>query len=99
MVWVCGPAPQTPAIDAGGACAAVTLTPSDERVTATRNPLPGLTLEQFALGAYCLGVLAEHLDDRAQVAEYWPHFADQIALEEPFGRIREAIDEARGGAS
>ncbi len=27
--------------------------------------------------------------------EHWPQFADQIELDEPFGRIREAIDEAR----
>ena len=27
--------------------------------------------------------------------EHWPVFASQIELQEPFGRIREAIDEAR----
>jgi hypothetical protein len=101
LVLVCGAASQTFAGDgaAGVAATGTAETAADERAASARTQLPGLLLERFALGAYQLGVLAAHPDDRAQVAEYWPHFADQIALEEPFGRIREAIDEARSGAA
>lgn len=79
----------------GGASAEIA---ADEQACG-RMELPGLPLERFTLGAYQLGVLAAHPDDRAQVTEHWPQFADQIALEEPFSRIREAIDEARSGTA
>ncbi len=60
---------------------------------------PGIAhLRPFELGGYRLAVHAEHADDQPHFVESWPHFADQIELDEPFGRIREAIDEARASA-
>jgi hypothetical protein len=44
---------------------------------------------------YRLAVHAEYRADEPQFLEQWPAFAPQVELQEPFGRIREAIDEAR----
>ncbi len=63
-----------------------------------RAGLVGAPLHQFALGSFRVAVLAEHPEDQPHLIEYWPHFAGQIELDEPFGRIREAIDEARASA-
>ena len=52
-------------------------------------------LTAFHLGAYHVAVAADHPEDRQQVCQCWLRFAEQIDLDEPFGRIREAIDEAR----
>lgn len=100
LVLVCGTAsPPFPSDRPDAAGVASACQAADLPAPAGSTDLPGLSLARFSLGAYRLGVLAEHAGDQAQVAAYWPHFADQIALEEPFGRIREAIDEARSGAS
>jgi hypothetical protein len=58
----------------------------------------GARLQQFALGDCRVAVLAEHAEDQPHVMECWPQFAGQIELDEPFGRIREAIEEARASA-
>ncbi|MHB8972611.1 MAG: hypothetical protein ACYC3X_21525 [Pirellulaceae bacterium] len=58
----------------------------------------GAPLRPFVLGGYRLAVHAEHVADQSHFSEHWPHFAEQIELDEPFGRIREAIDEARASA-
>ncbi|MHB0955080.1 MAG: hypothetical protein ACYC0X_01745 [Pirellulaceae bacterium] len=55
-------------------------------------------LRLFELGGYHLAVHAEHADDQPHFVARWPHLADQIELDEPFSRIREAIDEARASA-
>ena len=54
-------------------------------------------LHHFPLGPYQLAVNPDHPEDETTLASCWPEFADQIDLDEPFGRIREAIDEARRG--
>jgi hypothetical protein len=54
--------------------------------------------ERFELGPYQLAAVAEHAADRQTWAQHWQLLTDQIDLEEPFQRIREAIDEARRGA-
>lgn len=56
-------------------------------------------LSHFDLGAYRLAVDEHYPDDEATFLESWPEFAGHINLDEPFDRIREAIDEARRGAS
>jgi hypothetical protein len=56
-------------------------------------------LRHFSLGAYRLAVDALHGQDEQVLTNCWSHFADQIELGEPFDRIREAIDEARRGAT
>lgn len=53
------------------------------------------TLIPFELGGYQLAVDVNYEEDRELVGQWWPRFAEQIELGEPFGRIREAIDEAR----
>ncbi len=55
----------------------------------------GARLQPFPLGGFQVAVLAEHAEDQSQLMECWPQFAGQIELDEPFGRIREAIEEAR----
>lgn len=57
------------------------------------------SLRPCALGVYQLAVDSRHAEDESVLLEHWPRFAAQIDLEEPFGRIREAIDEARRGVS
>ena len=58
----------------------------------------GKGLHYLELGGYRLAFAEDHPHDREAVRDHWPQFADQIDLEEPFGRIREAIDEARQSA-
>jgi hypothetical protein len=57
------------------------------------------TLHHFALGDYQIGVDRQFRDDEQVLVDSWPQFATQIDLDEPFGRIRDAIDEARRGVS
>lgn len=66
---------------------------SDGPVTAHSN-----SLVHFELGARQLAVLATHPDDRDQVLSRWLVHADGFDLREPFGRIREAIEEAQKSA-
>jgi hypothetical protein len=52
-------------------------------------------LRVFRVGAHCLAVDGQRPEDEAQVVQIWqPHAAD-FDLREPFGRIREALEEAR----
>ncbi|MFO7902693.1 MAG: hypothetical protein ACQESR_29570 [Planctomycetota bacterium] len=53
----------------------------------------------FELGSYRLAVDRQYPEDETTLVRSWPEFAGHISLDEPFGRIREAIDEARRGAS
>ena len=55
-------------------------------------------IHPFSWESYWLAVHAEHGADEPHFVEHWPVFASQIELQEPFGRIREAIDEARSNA-
>jgi hypothetical protein len=54
-----------------------------------------LRLHRFSLGTVQLAVPATHGEDEPRVVEHWLPHADQFDLKEPFGRIREAIEEAR----
>jgi len=72
----------------------------DDPSTQAIHPVSGLggaQLHPFALGNFRVAVLAEHPEDEPYLIEYWSYFAGQIELDEPFHRIREAIDEARAG--
>lgn len=60
---------------------------------------PPNCLFHFELGSYRLAVDRQYPEDETRLARSWPEFAAHLSLEEPFGRIREAIDEARRGAS
>jgi hypothetical protein len=76
-------------------------TPTDVVTNATDHAAlrrGGAPLQPFVLGGYRLAVHADHVADQPHFIEHWPQFADQIELDEPFGRIREAIDEARASA-
>ena len=53
---------------------------------------------QFDMGGHRVAVVDGHPRDADSVAEIWPLFEEQIDLEEPFERIREAIGEARNSA-
>jgi len=55
-------------------------------------------MHPFRWQNYHLAVHAEHGADEPHFVQHWPAFASQIELQEPFGRIREAIDEARASA-
>lgn len=55
-------------------------------------------MHPFAWECYRLAVHAEHGGDEPHFVQHWPAFASQIELQEPFSRIREAIDEARSNA-
>jgi hypothetical protein len=97
MVLVLGPAESTRGVASDGeATSRVALVDgSSAEVTHAVFGSGGAPLHQFALGTFRVAVLAEHPEDQPHLMEYWPHFACQIELDEPFGRIREAIDEAR----
>jgi hypothetical protein len=56
-------------------------------------------LHHFSLGPYQLAVDQLHRDDETILIGCWPEIAGRLDLDEPFGRIREAIDEARKGVS
>ena len=55
----------------------------------------GDPLRSFEKGPYQLAVDGQHPEDEAALMRCWDQFADRIDLMEPFGRIHEAIDEAR----
>lgn len=61
----------------------------------TGNPTQ---MHPFCWERYRLAVHAEHSGDEPHFVQHWPAFASQIELQEPFSRIREAIDEARSNA-
>lgn len=54
-------------------------------------------LVTFRLGRNCLAVAATAAADQQQIHEHLQGLADSFDLAEPFGRIREAIEEARRG--
>jgi len=58
-------------------------------------PGGALRLHSFAIGRLRLAVPETHRDDESLVVGQWQPHADDFDLAEPFGRIREAIEEAR----
>jgi hypothetical protein len=56
-------------------------------------------LAQFALGQHTVAVLQKYESDRETVVRLWQPYQDHIDLTEPFGRIRDALDEAQRGAT
>ncbi len=52
-------------------------------------------LHRFAVGSQQLGVPQIHREDEQVVFDLWQADAEAFDLAEPFGRIREAIEEAR----
>jgi hypothetical protein len=52
-------------------------------------------LHAFVLGGHRLAVSEPHAQDVQTITQRWQAYADSFDLHEPFGRIREAIDEAR----
>jgi hypothetical protein len=65
---------------------------------ATPLPASSMRLHRFSLGALQLAVPQTHAQDEPQVVSQWQPHAAEFDLAEPFGRIREAIDEARRAA-
>jgi hypothetical protein len=52
-------------------------------------------LHRFRVGPHALAVDTQRQEDEMQIVQFWqPHAAD-FDLREPFGRIREALEEAR----
>ena len=58
-----------------------------------------LALTDFSLGRHSAAVHSQYECDRACVAERWEPHQEHLDLNEPFGRIREALDEAQRGAA
>ncbi len=56
-------------------------------------------LHIFQVGGQRLAVLQDHEADAAIIVKHWEPLAADFDLREPFGRIREAIDEARRSAT
>ena len=72
--------------------------PNGLRVDAAHAPLRpphGAMLHHFAVGQQPLAVLQEHAADEPEVVRRWQPYCSEFDVQEPFGRIREAIDEAR----
>ncbi len=55
----------------------------------------GLRVHTFQVGSQRLAVLQDHEADAPIIVKHWEPWAADFDLLEPFGRIREAIDEAR----
>ena len=55
-------------------------------------------LRSFQLAGHELAVDAAHERDRQQIMEKWPQLDAHLDLSEPFGRIREALEEAQKNA-
>ncbi len=53
------------------------------------------SLHRFTVGPRKLGVWPAHRQDEQEGIEHWQPHAESFDLTEPFGRIREAIEEAR----
>ncbi|MHC2067951.1 hypothetical protein ACYFX5_10795 [Bremerella sp. T1] len=53
-------------------------------------------IRSFKLGSYEVAVSADHQADTAQLENLWQERAIDLDLNEPFTRIREAIEEAHG---
>lgn len=54
---------------------------------------------EFSLGRHSAAVLSEFERDRERVINLWKPHQDHLDLVEPFGRVREALDEAQRGAA
>jgi len=54
-----------------------------------------LQLIHFQLGATQLAIAARHEEDRDQILRDWDAHTESLDFSEPFGRIRDAIDEAQ----
>jgi len=66
----------------------------------TRSALPApAALHRFRMGDYWLAVDTQHAQDQSVMTACWSQLDGQVDLREPFGRIRDAIDEARRGVS
>ena len=66
----------------------------DEGRTGPPSPF-ALRLHTFHVGSHQLAVLQDHEADAEVIAQRWEPLAADFDLREPFGRIREAVDEAR----
>jgi hypothetical protein len=55
-------------------------------------------LHRFVVGPHQLAVPHNHREDESEVLRHWQPHAEEFDLAEPFGRIREAIEEARRSA-
>jgi hypothetical protein len=72
------------------------------RLDEGRNGPPSpfaLRLHTFDVGKHQLAVLKDHAEDAQLIAQRWEPLAADFDLREPFGRIREAVDEARRSAT
>jgi len=58
-----------------------------------------LRLHTFQVGTERLSILQDHRADAEAIAQRWEPLAAEFDLREPFGRIREAVDEARRSAT
>ena len=70
----------------------------DEGCTGPPSPF-ALRLHTFHVGSHHLAVLQDHEADAELIAQRWEPLAADFDLLEPFGRIREAVDEARRSAT
>jgi len=63
-------------------------------------PVPfALRLHTFRVGNQRLSILEDHREDAETITKRWEPLAADFDLREPFGRIREAVDEARRSAT
>jgi hypothetical protein len=58
-----------------------------------------LRMHTFQVGNERLGILQDHQADADTIIQQWEPLAADFDLREPFGRIREAVDEARRSAT
>lgn len=59
-----------------------------------KAPVPSTAgLVHFSLGQHQLAVATTHAGDREKVIDCWQSHASELDLNEPFGRIRDAIEE------
>jgi hypothetical protein len=65
-----------------------------------RPPPPCLgRMVEFSMGNHLAGVLPRHQADRDRVLDGWSQIAESLDLNEPFGRIRDALEEAQRGVA
>jgi hypothetical protein len=87
-----------PETDAGGM-----ETDADRPTSAADAPAPieptPFKLHFFHVGRQRLAVAESHASDQQRIVDLWQAHAEGFDLGEPFGRIREAIDEARRSAT
>jgi hypothetical protein len=95
VACVVPPPAGVPAADAGQPTTALRL---DEGRLEPPPPF-GRRMHTFQVGSQRLAVLQDHEADAPTIAQHWEPWAADFDLLEPFGRIREAIDEARRSAT